>query len=99
MTQEIEYLPEEDDGRNPLLIFCPCCNSELAINFSLISKHVDTVRAFDNYSRIFVNRYKVEGQKPIEKEEIQELKMAAITYLVGARMLGNIRVNKNGGSK
>jgi len=91
-TQEIEYVPEDESSeKNALFIDCPCCNAGLAVEFALISKHVDSTRAFENYKRVFVNRYKINGLEPIKEEEVKPLAQAGIGFLVGCKLLGDLK--------
>ena len=96
MSQEFEYLPgEEPTDKNALFIDCPGCDAGLALDFSLIAKHTDTIRAFENYKRIFKNQ----GVKPIVKEEIEPIKNSAISYLVACRMLGDLKQKRQNGTR
>ena len=95
MSHEIEYLPEDEHtDKNALFIDCPCCNANLALDFSLVSKHVDTIRAFENYKRIFKNQ----KAKPFTKKEIEPIKMSAISYLTACRMLGDLKQKRQNGT-
>ena len=98
MNHEIEYVPEDEPSeKNALFIDCPCCNANLVIDFFLLGKHVDSIRAFENYKRVFKNRYQVQGMKAITKEEIEPIKKAGISYLVACKMLGDLKQKRNNG--